>query len=200
MSAGSVLRVRLLVLARHGQSLFNVSGVVNGDPGRDRGLSDAGRAAAEVLRVELAALPIDLCVTSRFPRAQETARLGLGSRAPAVPHEVDPDLDDIRVGELEGRTLADYRLWKHAHTRADRFPGGESLDEAAARYAAAFARLAARPEDTILCVCHEIPVRYAINAAAGSADPDQPFHDVPNATPFLFDADALARAAAALRR
>jgi len=192
--------MRLLLLARHGQSLFNVSGIVNGDPERDRGLSEAGRTAAGVLGVELAAVPIDLCVTSRFPRAQETARLALGSRDGEVPHEIDPDLDDIRIGDLEGRTLADYRLWKHAHTRADRFPGGESLDEAAARYAAAFDRLAGRTENTILCVCHEIPVRYAINAAAGSADPDQPFHDIPNATPFLFDAAALRRAADALRR
>ena len=200
MRAGSVRPVRLLLLARHGQSLFNVSGVVNGDPALDRGLSDAGRAAAAELGVELAAVPIDLCVTSRFPRAQETARLALGSRAADVPHEIDSDLDDIRIGELEGRTLADYRVWKHAHTRADRFPGGESLDEAAARYAAALARLAARTEDTVLCVCHEIPVRYAINAAGGSPDPDKPFHDVPNATPFLFDAEAVRRAAAALRR
>jgi broad specificity phosphatase PhoE len=191
--------MRLLVLARHGQSLFNVAGVVNGDPARDRGLSDAGRAAAGQLGVELAAMPIDLCVTSRFPRAQETARLALGARAAGVPHEIDADLDDIRIGELEGRTLADYRLWKNAHTRADRFPGGESLDEAARRYAAAFARLADRPEDTVLCVCHEIPVRYAINAAAGSSDPDQPLHDIPNATPYLFDAEGLRRAAASLK-
>jgi len=69
--------VRLVVLARHAQSLFNVSGVVNGDPERDRGLSDAGREAASALGVELAGLPIDICVTSRFPRAQETARLVL---------------------------------------------------------------------------------------------------------------------------
>lgn len=191
--------MRLLVLARHGQSLFNVSGVVNGDPGLDQGLTDAGRAAAAALGVELAALPIDLFVTSRFPRAQETARLALGSRAGAVPHEIDPDLDDIRIGRLEGRTLADYRFWKREHTRADRFPDGESLDEAARRYAAAFARLAARTEDTILCVCHEVPVRYAVNAAGGSPDPDRPFHDVPNATPFLFDGEALRRAAASLR-
>jgi broad specificity phosphatase PhoE len=190
--------VRLLVLARHGQSVFNVSGLVNGDPELDRGLSDAGRATAEAFGVELAALAVDLCVTSRFPRAQETANLALGSRAQEVPRVVDEDLDDIRVGELEGRTLADYREWKHAHTRADRFPGGESLDEAAARYAGAFARLASRHEETILCVCHEIPVRYAINAAAGSPDPDRPVHDVPNATPYLFDAAALRRAAAAL--
>ena len=192
--------MRLLLLARHGQSVFNVSGVVNGDPALDQGLSEAGRAAAEALTVELAALPVDACVTSRFPRAQETARLALGSRAAGVPHLVDPDLDDIKVGELEGRPLAEYRAWKRAHTRADRFPGGESLDEAAARYADAFERLADRPEDTIFCVCHEIPVRYAVNAAAGSTDPDSPFHDVPNATPYLFDADALRRAAATLRR
>lgn len=199
MRAGSVREMRLLLLARHGQSLFNVSGVVNGDPALDQGLSEAGRAAAAQLGVELSAVPIDLCVTSRFPRAQETARLALGSRAADVPHEIDPDLDDIRVGELEGRTLTDYRVWKQAHTRADRFPGGESLDEAATRYAAAFARLAARTEDTILCVCHEIPVRYAINSAGGSPEPDRPFHDVPNATPFLFDAASLRRAADSLR-
>jgi broad specificity phosphatase PhoE len=190
----------LLLLARHGQSLFNVSGVVNGDPALDQGLSDAGRAAAEALMVELAAFPVEACVTSRFPRAQETARLALGQRAADVPHVVDPDLDDIKVGELEGRPLAEYRAWKRAHTRADPFPGGESLDEAAARYADAFERLADRPENTILCVCHEIPVRYAVNAAAGSTDPDAPLHDIPNATPYLFDADALRRAAATLRR
>jgi broad specificity phosphatase PhoE len=191
--------VRLLLLARHGQSVFNVAGVVNGDPALDQGLSDAGKAAAESLALELAGVPIELCITSRFPRAQETARLALGSRAADVPHVVDQDLDDIRIGELEGQTLADYRAWKHAHTRADRFPGGESLDEAAARYAGAFARLAERSEDTILCVCHEIPVRYAVNAAAGSPSPDAPLHDVPNATPFLFDAGALRRAAENLR-
>jgi broad specificity phosphatase PhoE len=178
---------------------LNVAGVVNGDPALDQGLSEAGRAAATGLGVQLAAIPIDVCVTSRFPRTHETARLALGSRAADVPHIVDPDLDDIRIGELEGRPLADYRAWKHAHMRSDRFPGGESLDEAATRYAGAFARLAERPEGTILCVCHEIPVRYAVNAAAGSADPDSPFHDVANATPYLFDAEALRRAAMALR-
>jgi broad specificity phosphatase PhoE len=198
MRAVYVPRVRLLLLARHGQSLFNVAGVVNGDPSLDRGLSDAGRAAAGSLGLQLAALSIDLCATSRFPRAQETARLALGSRPP-VPTVVDPDLDDVRIGQLEGRTLDDYRAWKHLHTRHDRFPGGESLDEAARRYAAAFERLADRPEGTILCVCHEIPVRYAVNGAAGSPDPDAPFHDVANATPYLFDEPGLRRAVANLR-
>ena len=47
----------------------------------------------------------------------------------------------------------------------------------------------------MLVVCHEIPIRYALNAAAGSDDLDAPEHSLPNATPYLFDDVALARAA-----
>jgi broad specificity phosphatase PhoE len=192
--------MRLLLLTRHGQSVFNVHGVVNGDPGRDRGLSELGQAEAARLASQLAAVAIDACVVSSFPRAQQTARLALGdSHLGLTEPIVDADLDDIRIGQLEGRTLEDYRAWKHAHDRGEPFPGGESLDDAARRYAAAFERLLARPEETILCVCHEIPVRYAVNASAGSDDLDSPLHDVANATPYLFDAPGLRRAVEQLR-
>lgn len=189
--------MRLLLFARHGQSLFNVDGIVNGDPSRDRGLSERGVAEAEGLAAQLAAVRIDLCVTSRFPRAQETARLALGGRTP--PRLVDADLDDIRLGELEGRSLGDYRAWKHGRSRDEPFPGGESLNDAARRYADAYERLAARPEEHLLCVCHEIPVRWAVNAAAGSDELDAPLHDVANATPYAFDPDGLMRAVTRLR-
>jgi len=192
--------MRLLLLARHGQSLFNVEGLVNGEPTLDRGLSPLGAEEAAGLAFQIAAVTIDLCVTSRFPRAQETARIALGTRASLIPHDADADLDDVRVGELEGRTLADYRAWKRAHRRSEPFPGGESLDEAAQRYAAAYERIAARPEDTVLCICHEIPVRYAVNAAGGSPTLDGPLHDVANATPYVFDAASLRRAAEQMRR
>ena len=190
--------MRLLLLARHGQSLFNVEGVVNGDPTLDRGLSAVGVEEGRKLALQIAAVSIELCVTSEFPRAQETAALALGGRD--VPVTIDAKLNDIRIGELEGRTLADYRTWKHTHTRADPFPGGESLDDAAHRYAAAFARLLDRDEDTILCVCHEIPVRYAVNAAGASDDLDGPLHHVANASPYVFDEAGLRRAVERLRR
>jgi broad specificity phosphatase PhoE len=48
----------------------------------------------------------------------------------------------------------------------------------------------------VLVVCHEIPIRYALNAAGGSDDLDGPAHAIPNATPYLFDEPALRRAAA----
>ena len=185
--------MRVLLLARHGQSLFNVDHVVNGDPLLDRGLSPLGIEEAHKLHGQIAGVSIDLCVVSEFPRAQQTARLALDGRDD-VSLEIDADLNDIRIGELEGKTLQDYRTWKRAHAHTDAFPGGESLDDAARRYAAAYDRLLRRDEETILCVCHEIPVRYAINAAAGSPDLDAPIHDIANATPYVFDSDGLGRA------
>jgi probable phosphoglycerate mutase len=193
-----VTAVRSFLLVRHGRSLFNVDGVVNGDPALDRGLSEEGIEEARKLGGQIANHPIDVLVVSPFPRALQTANIALDARD--VPHVVDDDLGDVRIGELEGRTLADYRASKPHHDRTARFPGGESLNDAARRYAAAFERICARREQTTLVVCHEIPVRYALNAASGSDDVDHPLHDVANATPYLFDEPALRRAAASLLR
>ena len=176
--------------------MLNVERRVNGDPARDVPLTRAGEHAARGLRYELANVPIEVCVHTRFSRTSATALLALEGRP--VPFVEERLLDDIDVGELEGRSIDDYRAWKAAHTRRDRFPGGESLDEAAARYARAFRVLLARPERSMLIVCHEIPIRYAVNAAAGSGDLDEPEHVVPNAAPFLFDAAGLERAAAGI--
>jgi len=190
--------VRIFLLARHGESLLNVASVVNADPARDPGLSARGEEEARELGRQIAALEIELVVTSRFPRVQQTAAIAIGARS--VPHIALQDLDDVRVGELEGRTIAEYRVWKHEHTRSEAFPGGESLDAAAARYADAYRSLLDRPERAVLVVCHEIPVRYAINAAAGSEQLDAPVHDVQNAVPYLFGESGLAAAAARIAR
>ena len=185
--------MRLFVLARHGESVLNVERRINGDPRIEVALSERGEAEARLLGEELAHMPIDVCVHTRFGRTLQTARLALSDRH--VPFEVDPDLDDIDVGELEGQTIEDYRAWKRAHQRSDAFPGGESLDAAALRYARAFQRLGARSERVTLVIAHEIAVRYAVNAAADSDELDAPTHDIRNAAPYLFDEQALVRAA-----
>ena len=189
--------MRLFLVARHGQSLFNLDKVVNGDPELDRGLSEQGIEEAERLAGQLAALPLDLVAVSPFPRALQTANIALAGRA--VPHLVDDDLGDVRIGELEGESLDAYRN-APAHTdRKERFPGGESLDEAALRYAAAFERLLARDEAATFVVCHEIPVRYLANAAAGGEDLNGPLRFVANAAPYLFDEESLRRAVGHIR-
>ena len=185
--------MRLYVLTRHAHSTLNVAGRVNGDPTVPAPLTDDGRSEAERLGHQLAELPLDLCVQTRFARTEETAALALTGRD--VPRVTEPLLDDIDIGRLEGASIDEYRAWKRVHSRDEPFPGGESLDDAARRYAEGLRSLLARPEQCMLVVCHEIPVRYALNAAAGSNDLDAPEHAIPNATPYLFDAAALDRAA-----
>jgi probable phosphoglycerate mutase len=184
--------VRIFLLARHGQSLFNVAGVVNGDPLLDRGLSEQGIDEARRLGGQIDPIGLDLLVVSPFPRAVQTANIALDGRP--VPHEVDDDLGDVRLGELEGWTIEQYRAHKCHLDREQPFPGGESLNDAARRYAGAFERLLARDERVTLVVAHEIPVRYAVNAANGSERLDGPLHDIANATPYVFDDEALRRA------
>jgi broad specificity phosphatase PhoE len=190
--------VRLYVIARHGESTLNHEQRINGDPSVPVALTAKGRDEARLLGQQLAHVPLDVCVHSRFGRTRETAEIALHGRK--VPFMAEPLLDDIDIGELEGQTLTDYRAWKSAHTRADAFPGGESLDDAARRYARAYRKLLERPEERIVVITHEIPLRYAINAADGSDDLDGPTHQLANATPYLFDEAALARAVEQIER
>lgn len=188
----------LFILARHAQSTLNLRERVNGDPSVHVELTEEGVGQSRWLGLQLAQLPIDLCVHTRFERTRETAAIVLEGRD--VPRREEPLLDDIDVGDLEGRTYAEYRAWKRAHSRHEQFPGGESLDQTAARYARAFASLALSSSRVVLVVCHEIPVRYVLNASAGSDSLEAPIHDVPNAMPFMFETAAVSRAAQAIER
>ncbi|MDX6370436.1 MAG: 2,3-bisphosphoglycerate-dependent phosphoglycerate mutase [Gaiellaceae bacterium] len=185
--------MELYVLARHGESTLNFENRINGDPAVPVALTEKGRTEARLLGEQLAHVRLDLCVHTRFARTLETAEIALAGRE--VPLELEPLLDDIDVGELEGDTIEEYRAWKREHDRRDSFPGGESLDAAARRYAEAFRKLLKRKETSILVVTHEIPVRYALNAAADSNDLDGPAHQLPNATPYVFDKESLNKAA-----
>jgi broad specificity phosphatase PhoE len=186
--------VRLFLIARHGESTLNVEDRVNGDPLVKVDLTERGREEARKLGEQIAHLPIGLCIHTRFARTLQTSEIALAGRD--IPFETEPLLDDIDIGELEGETIGDYRAWKQAHTRSDPFPGGESLDDAARRYARAFRQLLDRDTPSVvLVVCHEIPLRYALNAAAGSDELDGPMHQIRNATPYLFDEVALEQAA-----
>ncbi len=93
--------MRLYVLSRHAQSTLNLENRVNGDPSVAAPLTAAGREQAIQLGHQLAELPLDLCVHTRFERTVETAELALDGRD--VPRSSEPLLDDVKVGELEGR-------------------------------------------------------------------------------------------------
>jgi broad specificity phosphatase PhoE len=190
--------VRLFVVARHAHSVLNLQRRVNGDPTVDVPLTDLGREEARRLGAQVANVQLDACVHTRFPRTLETARIALEGRD--VPFHVESQLDDVKIGDLEGEPIEAYRKVKRELGRKKPFPGGESLDDAALRYARAYCELLARPWRVVLVVCHEIPLRYALNALAGADSLDgPPFHDLPNAAPYLFDEPTLERAAARIQ-
>ena len=190
---------RLFVFARHGESVLNLERRVNGDPERDVPLTEQGEEESRRLGQQVSQLPLDSCVHTRFPRTRETAEIAVAERDD-VPLLVEPLLDDIQIGELDGAPVDEYRAWKRAHARSDPFPGGESLDDAARRYADGFRRLLASEHRCMLVVCHEIPIRYALNGASGSDSLDGPAHELANAVPYLFDEESLERAVAGILR
>lgn len=190
--------MRQAILARHGETEFNVRGALNGDVTVACPLTARGVEQARQLGEELRATPLDLCVTSEFERTQTTADEALRGRA--VPRLVLPDLNDPRYGRFEGGRLEEYRGWAaSAASRDVPGPGGESRHAIVERYARAFRALLARPEGSILVVGHSLPVSYALEARDGNP-PTARVRLTENAKPYLFDAAELSRATEVLER
>jgi broad specificity phosphatase PhoE len=149
--------VETALFVRHAESVYSAEGRANGRPDVRVPLSERGVEQARALARELAEVPIDLCVTSRFGRTHETADLALAGRD--VRRLVVPELDDPRYGRYEDGPLRDYLEWAWSHDSATAAPGGgESRQAIFTRYAAGFRALLARPEPTILAVVHSLPV------------------------------------------
>jgi broad specificity phosphatase PhoE len=177
--------MRVFVVARHGESSVNAAGLLSSDPSRPIGLTPRGREQARQLGEQLANLNIELAVATRFLRTQETVEIALQGRN--IPLLVEPDLDEIRAGVFDGKPIDSYWTWKEQHARSERFPLGESLDDAARRYADALRRLLTRSGTVTLIVGHELAVRYIAEAAAGADALGRSEIKIANAVPYLFD-------------
>ena len=180
------------VLVRHGESVFSVRALVNGDPDVVCGLTELGRQQARQLGERLAGEPIGLCVVTEFPRTHETADLVLGDRP--VPRLLVPELNDPFYGDFEGGPLAEYRRWAAAHGPND-VPagGGESRVAIASRYVRGFRLLLSRPESTLLVICHSLPIAFAVASADGRGPrPKMPL--VTYAEPHVLSDEQLERA------
>ena len=161
--AGAV-RVRRLVMLRHGQTEFNAGSRMQGQ--LDTELSDLGRdqavAAAEVLAKRQ---PL-LIVSSDLRRALDTA-VALGERS-GLPVEVDTRLRETHLGDWQGMTHLEVDAaapgariaWRNDATWAPH--GGESRVDVAARGMPLVAELVAdqtewgtdEPERPVVLVAH----------------------------------------------
>jgi broad specificity phosphatase PhoE len=154
-----------LLLVRHGQSQWNVAGLMQGQtahvPLTPLGHQQATTAAAELARLRPGAL-----LTSDLLRAVQTAEHC--AAATGLAPRTTPALREQAYGVLEGRPsreLWDVVDWTDPHWSA---PGGESLAELHARVTAFLQDLAAEPPaDVIALVTHGDTIRAAQAVAAG---------------------------------
>jgi broad specificity phosphatase PhoE len=180
------------LFVRHGESEYSAEALVNGDPRIACGLTELGRQQARQLGERLRGEPIGLCVVTEFPRTHETADLVLGERE--IPRLVLAELNDPFYGEFEGRALSDYRAWAATHGPRDVPPGGgESRVAIASRYVGGLRVLLARPESTLLVVCHSLPIAFAVAAADGRS-PRAKMPLITYAEPHVLYADQLEEA------
>lgn len=160
-----------LVLVRHGATPNNVAARYTGQS--DVPLSALGERQAEALAARLASSPFDTIVSSDLVRARATAE-----RLAAVldrPLQLDADLREVGMGEWEGRTVADVaERYREALAKWERDPvhfappGGESLDQFAARVARALARWTdGATGERMLMVTHGGVVGIAVCLALG---------------------------------
>jgi probable phosphoglycerate mutase len=132
-------------LVRHGTTEWSASGRHTGRT--DLPLTDEGRGQAERLRAPLAREQFALVLVSPLQRARETAaRAGFGAVA-----EVESDLMEWDYGDYDSRTAAEIRQerpgWTPWHGG---FPGGETLEQVAARAARVVARIRSVEGDVAL--------------------------------------------------
>lgn len=187
--------MRTALLARHGESEYSARGLTNGDPSVPVALTALGREQAAELGRKLRDRRIDLCLTSQFPRAQETADIALAGRD--VPRLVVAELNDIRYGELEGQPRAAYQHFVRDHTTSTPLPGGESKVQVAGRVGQGLEIALARPEECILIVAHELVIGMILRALRNGVPVGDP-HDIEYATAYPISAAEASRAAAIL--
>jgi broad specificity phosphatase PhoE len=187
--------MRLFVFVRHAESAANVAQVLNSDPCRPTALTSRGRAQARKLGAQIANLEIDLAFCTRFLRTRQTAELALRDRG--IPLLIEAGLDEVQAGVFDGAPIQAYWAWKEQHAPSERFPHGESLDEAVRRYVDSLHRLLARTEAVTLIVAHELALRYIATAAAGPS-PRKLESGIASAVPYLFDERGVRRAAECL--
>ena len=159
-----------VILARHGETEWNVSEVFRGR--RDIGLNEMGIKQAELLGHYLKDLRIEAVYSSPLKRALDTAR------SVAKHHGLDVSvahgLVDFHYGAWEGLSHQEvkdryrelYEQWlKEPHMI--RMPDGESLDEVRERAMSVVDGMISRHDGAVVLVSHRVVNKVLICSMLG---------------------------------
>lgn len=163
------------MVVRHGRTEWNANRRFQGHT--DVPLDEEGRAQAVALGALLGQQRIDVAVSSDLIRAEETARLILGSRD--LPLRLDPDWREMRFGEWEGLTweqilAANPQLDPGGGTSPKTYTpaGGETFDALCVRVGHAVERTVAELDDdgVALIATHAGPLHALLRVLLGEVE------------------------------
>jgi len=173
-----------LYLIRHGESVYNALGRIQGQSECD--LSERGRRQAEAVARRLAGLPIDAIYASPLRRASQTA--GFLGAALDLAVRLDPRLMEVDAGELEDQMRADVlrrypgaiQRWRSGALDFA-FPGGESRRAVIERGREALLSVARADHDHVVVVSHGGVLLAGMKAVLGIPSEASPL-DMDNAS------------------
>lgn len=162
-----------LYLVRHGTTDWNDQHRLQGTS--DIPLNAMGLTQGALLTGYFADIPIDLGVTSPLLRARQTLDFVLGARKDTVPILVEPGIQEIYMGILEGRPVPEVNLLfpdfaqglMHEPGTASA-PEGETAGQVYDRMRDTILRIVAEhPGKTIAMASHGFAIQTWLNYASG---------------------------------
>ena len=155
-----------IYIVRHGQTDFNLKGIVQGS-GVDSPLNATGHAQAHAFFEAYKTVPFDKIYTSALQRTHQSVAefLEMG-----IPHEAHAGLNEISWGANEGQKItleedAYYHWMLHQWQQGDtshRIKGGESPDEVAQRQLPVIEKFYNEDYENILVCMHGRAIRILL--------------------------------------
>ena len=151
------MALQKIYLVRHGQTDYNLQGIVQGS-GIDASLNDKGRRQAQAFYNAYKSIPFQRIYTSKLKRSQESV---VAFVKDGIPHEEYVALNEISWGSREGQRITPeedayyhqmLKEWQDGKTNLP-IEGGESPDEVAHRQKPFIDLIKSRPEDETILVC-----------------------------------------------
>jgi 2,3-bisphosphoglycerate-dependent phosphoglycerate mutase len=167
-----------LHLIRHGESVYNAEGRIQGHA--DIPLSELGCRQAEAAAEVLAKQPLDAIYVSPLRRAAQTAEI-IAKRL-ELPVQFNELLKEINVGIFQGKIHAELEREypvEIARWRSEEVdyavPGGESRRQLLSRGRAAFESIVAEERENVVVVSHGRILMTTIKALLGMPLTEPPF-------------------------
>lgn len=153
----SKLNTKKIYIVRHGQTDFNMRGIVQGS-GVDSSLNETGREQARAFFEAYRHVQFDKVYTSVLRRSIESVQ---GFIDGGIPHERLAGLNEISWGKKEGQPITPeedayyhhmLRAWRAGHT-SEKIEGGESPDEVVVRMKPAVDHILRQENERTVLVC-----------------------------------------------